>query len=433
MRNYPRTLKRKLLETISQQREELPRYTQDPKRDFTRKRKLPFETLCRTILSMSGQSLNVELQRQFHYEPAAATASAFVQQRRKLHPSVFEDILRRFTFRNRPKQRWNGYTLLAVDGSHVQIPSDIHDKATYFNSTKDGRGYNLLHLNALYDLESQLFLDAVIQNGREEHESRALVELVDRSELTEPVILIADRGYEAYNNIAHIEQKGWNYLIRVKEKQGILSGLNLPDMPEFDACFSYSLSKRLTNRIRKEPQKYRWLPSKVQFDYIRDTSDDLYPLSFRVVRFLVKEDLYETVITNLPEASFPPSLLRMLYHKRWGIETAFRDLKYTLALTHFHARKRSFIMQEIFAKMTLYNFASLLRLHVRFVQPKGKYFYRVNVAFAAHIAREFLLGFVPAVNVEALIASLLLPIRPDQHKPRNMRVKHPACFQYRMI
>ena len=99
--------------------------------------------------------------------------------RRKLHPSVFEDILRRFTFRNRPKQRWNGYTLLAVDGSHVQLPSDIHDKATYFNSTKDGRGYNLLHLNALYDLESQLFLDAIIQNGREEHESRALVEPVD--------------------------------------------------------------------------------------------------------------------------------------------------------------------------------------------------------------------------------------------------------------
>ena len=433
MRNYPRTLKRKLLDTISQLREELPRYTQDSRRDFTRKRKLPFEVLCRTILSMSGQSLHVELQRQFHYEPAAATASAFVQQRRKLHPSVFEDILRRFTFRNRPKRQWNGYTLLAVDGSHVQIPSDIHDRATYFNSTKDGRGYNLLHLNALYDLESQLFMDAVIQNGREEHESRALVELVDRSELTEPVILIADRGYEAYNNMAHIEQKGWNYLIRVKEKQGILSGLNLPDAPEFDACFSYSLSKRLTNRIRKEPQKYRWLPNKVQFDYIRDASDDLYPLSFRVVRFLVKEDLYETVITNLPADRFPASLLRMLYHKRWGIETAFRDLKYTLALTHFHAKKRPFIMQEIFARMTLYNFASLLRLHTCFMQPRGKHLYRVNAAFAAHIAREFLLGFVPAANVEALIASRLLPVRPGQHKPRNMRVKRPAYFQYRMV
>ena len=98
MRNYPKALKRKLLDTICQMREELSKYTTDPKRDFTRNRKLPFELLCRTILPMSGQRLNVELQRQFHYDPTAATTSAFVQQRGKLLPAVFEEILRRFTY-----------------------------------------------------------------------------------------------------------------------------------------------------------------------------------------------------------------------------------------------------------------------------------------------------------------------------------------------
>lgn len=433
MRSYPKALKRKLLDTIHQIRKDLPKYTTDPKRHFTRNRKLPFETMCRTILSMSGQSLNVELQRQFHYDPKAATTSAFVQQRGKILPTAFEEILRRFTYQNRPIRSWKGYTLLAVDGSHVQIPSNIHDQATYFNSTKDGRGYNLMHLNALYDLENQLYLDAVIQNGREEHESRALVELVDRSELKEPVILIADRGYEAYNNMAHIEQKNWNYLIRVKDKQGILSGLKLPNTPEFDAVFSYFLSKRLTNHVRREPQKFRWIPSKVRFDYIKDASDSLYPISFRVVRFAVKEGLYETVITNLPADRFPPLLLRELYHKRWGIETSFRDLKYTLALMHFHAKKRPFIVQEIFSRMTLYNFASLLRLHIIITQPQGKHFYRINTAFAAYIAREFLLGFVPAAMVESLMAKSLLPVRTGQQKPRNMRLKRPVYFQYRMI
>ena len=68
MKNYPKVLKRKLLDTICQIQEELPGYTADSNRDFKRNRKLPFETLCKTILSMSGQSLNVELQRQFHYE-----------------------------------------------------------------------------------------------------------------------------------------------------------------------------------------------------------------------------------------------------------------------------------------------------------------------------------------------------------------------------
>ena len=88
---------------------------------------------------------------------------------------------------------------------------------------------------------------------------------------------------------------------------------------------------------------------------ISGTRDALYPISFRVVRFAVKEGLYETVITNLPADRFPSSLLRELYHKRWGIETPFRDLKYTLALTLFHAQKRPFIKQEIFSRMTLYN------------------------------------------------------------------------------
>ena len=80
-------------------------------------------------------------------------------------------------------------------------------------------------------------------------------------------------------------------------------------------------------------------------------------------------------------------------------------------------------MQEIFAKMTLYNFASLLRLHAGFMQPKGKYSYRVNAAFAAHIAREFLLGFVSAAKVESLIASFLLPVRPGQQRARRAALR----------
>ena len=68
-------------------------------------------------------------------------------------------------------------------------------------------------------------------------------------------------------------------------------------------------------------------------------------------------------------------------------------------------------MQDIFARMTLYNLASLLRLHASFMQLKGEYLYRVNDAFAAHIAR----------------------VRPDQPKTRNMRVKRPVSFQYRAI
>ena len=49
---------------------------------------------------------------------------------------------------------------------------------------------------------------------------------------------------------------------------------------------------------------------------------------------------------------------------RWGIETSFRDLKYSLALSYFHSKKTENILQEIFAKLTMYNFAELITSHV---------------------------------------------------------------------
>ena len=81
-----------------------------------------------------------------------------------------------------------------------------------------------------------------------------------------------------------------------------------------------------------------------------------FPLSFRIVRFSITDSSYETVITNLDSDSFPASVLKQLYAMRWGIETSFRELKYTVGLQHFHAKKVEFVHQEIFARLTMYNF-----------------------------------------------------------------------------
>lgn len=43
--------------------------------------------------------------------------------------------------------------------------------------------------------------------------------MVDRSTIPEALI-IADRGYESYNSMAHIQEKGWYFLIRIKDGHG---------------------------------------------------------------------------------------------------------------------------------------------------------------------------------------------------------------------
>ena len=55
--------------------------------------------------------------------------------------------------------------------------------------------------------------------------------MVANSLLKDPVILVADRGYESYNTLAHLEEKGWNAVIRVKDltNKSMISSLPLPD------------------------------------------------------------------------------------------------------------------------------------------------------------------------------------------------------------
>ena len=110
------------------------------------------------------------------------------------------------------------------------------DCENYFHSKLGEKGFNLLHLNALYDLCSKRYLDALIQPGRKENKFCAFCQMTDRFSYPGKTIFIADRGYESYNVFAHIDKKGLNYLIRVKDKDsnGILGAIQLPQTNTFD-------------------------------------------------------------------------------------------------------------------------------------------------------------------------------------------------------
>ena len=75
----------------------------------------------------------------------------------------------------------------------------------YFQSNPGEKRFNLLHLNALYDLCSKRYLDALIQPGRKENEFRAICQMEDRFPCPGKTIFIADRGYESSLRSTHRE------------------------------------------------------------------------------------------------------------------------------------------------------------------------------------------------------------------------------------
>ncbi|HEZ0775492.1 TPA: IS4 family transposase, partial [Neisseria meningitidis] len=328
MNAYASSLKQKLTSLIREMSATPAPYVKNPEKDFTRKKKLPFEAVMQLLISMGGNSLYKELLESQGYDANTATTSAFVQQRNKILPSAVEFLFHKFTQSHTDLKGYRGYRLLAIDGSDLHFATAPADTDTYFQSQPDARGYNLLHLNAVYDLCNRLYVDAIVQPRRLSNENRALSAMVDRSPIKGKTIVIADRGYESYNNFAHVERKGWNYVIRVKDlaSSGILSGLRLPDSGSFDRDFHLTLTRKQTKSIKAHPEIYKFIPSKSTFDFLDLKEQLFYPISFRVVRFDLPSGAYETVITNLSADDFPPDELKSIYNMRWGIETSFRAL-----------------------------------------------------------------------------------------------------------
>ena len=77
------------------------------------------------------------------------------------------------------------------------------------------KGFNQIHLNAMYDLLNRVYTDIIIQPGMIENEHTALCEMVDRYSGSEKTIFIVDRGYESYNNLAHVIEKGQYFVFKM--------------------------------------------------------------------------------------------------------------------------------------------------------------------------------------------------------------------------
>lgn len=435
MNDYATTVKNTLFKLVDEMSEVSYLFAQNPEIDFTRNRKLNFETLIKFFLSMEGSSLSKEILEYFQYDTDAASVSAFNQQRKKLLPEALEFLFQEFNAAFLGKKKYQGFTILACDGSDINITRNPDDEETYFQSTPNDKGFNQLHLNALYDVLERRYTDALIQPARKKNEYRAMTDMIDRSRVDGNVIVIADRGYESYNVFAHAEQKGWKYLIRVKDisSSGMVSSYPLPNQEEFDITVKKTLTRKQTKAVKQEPQKYKFLATSSTFDYLDLAQNKFYPICFRIVRFRISEDAYECIITNLDKEQFPSEKIKELYHLRWGIETSFRELKYAIGLNNFHAKKVAYITQEIFARIIMYNYCELITTHVVINQKATKHTYQVNYTMAIHICRYFLKAVnIKPPNVEALLQKYILPVRTGRHDPRKVKTQSSVSFLYRV-
>ena len=407
-------------------------FCKNPEADFTRNRKLSFHDYIQFMLQMQSKSVSNEILDFFEHSLSAPTKSAFTQQRFKLQPEGWNFLFHIFVTQCKElsDQLFHGYRLLACDGSDVNIARDPDDERTFIHEGE--KGYNAIHINALYDIMNHTYCDFLVQGKKKLHERAALNTMVNRYSDSVPVILMADRGYESFNVFAHLLQKDMKFIIRMKDinSNGILSAYDLPDS-EFDTYIRTTLTRRHTKKTLGNPDTYTILQPVTDFDFFDDNCI-YYDIEFRIVRILLDNGTYICIATNLSKEDFPLEEIKKLYRMRWSEETSFRELKYTIGLINWHSNKYDGILQEINARMILYNFCELVTAHaVVKTRDNTKHIYKINFATAVNICRAYLKHGSDEIETMLLIQKHLTPVRGNRKYPINLRPKRNRDFMYR--
>lgn len=419
----------------------ISQFTVHPGKDLTRNKKLPPDKLISFLVSEGSSSTKVELLDFFGMDTMRPTDSAFNQQRAKLKPEALETVFKQFHSSVTSSEERSSYRFIAADGSDLTFLSkpSFASSEYYISEGHSAKGFYSMHLNAFYDIETHTYTDALIQPAHQKNEFRAFCDMVDRHEVLPGVknVHIGDRGYCSYNNMAHVIERDQFFVFRTKDihSKGLVGDFDLPDDESFDITVKVTLTRSHSKKIVITDGYRRFIDKKTAFDFIEYGSHDTYELSFRIVRFPLSDNSYECIVTNLPENEFPAEEIKKLYFKRWGIESSFRKLKYTIGLSNFHAYKPEYIEQEIWARLIAYNLTETMINHVVVEKHDTKHEYKVNFTVAAHICRIFLRLTLEkdSIDVMTLLQKELIPIRNERQYPRlkTAHFRKPRYFIYR--
>lgn len=433
MHDFTSNVKQKLQDSISEICTDRVLYVRNPNKDFIRNRKWVLEKLVHFVLTIGGKSLGKEILDFFDYDENLPSVSAFCQQRSKLKPDAFYALFRSFTKKFSKLKCMKGYRILAADGSQLYLPDSCDALDAFHGNGENKKGYYMFQMEAIYDLLNHLYIDACACPVLQASERRMLKELLSNNPFAAPSILILDRGYESYSLLSFLDEQNIKYLIRVRrDDRCILSHFDPGN--ETDMDIHWILGKKDKPDLQIPQAIYKRISDSVKFEQItKDTP--YYDFKTRLVCIELPSGEKEYLLTNLARDEFSWNEIGQLYRMRWGIETSFRMLKYVVELNQFHTKKAENILQEIYARLTVYNYCELITTHIVIKQDASKkYNYQIDFTQAFHICRHYFRSKnISPPTVEVLIRKYIQPIRKDRYYLRKSKRSRPNNhFIYRV-
>lgn len=427
----PSTVRNRFYEVLSHTEDNISAFVNNPGSDMTRHRYCDFKNTVLATLSFSMSRSNTELLNYFGFNcKHIPSKSAFTQQKKKFNNNLFPHLLASFNKATPFTKTFKGFHLVAADGSDINLPTDKRDTVYRIKQARSDNFYFQMHLNALFDICENRFISAVTQPRPQMNENAAFCKLVAECNMPPNTIFIADRGYMSLNTLAHLLEEKRYFLIRAKSPTSsgsITKNILEPDVPS-DKYIKVGVSRFSKNRHTGDFDVFKLIAPKRKFDYIStDNRQSTYTMNLRFTCIEIGDGSYEYLVSNLPTETFSSEDLKDLYWKRWSIETSFRSLKYALSLVYLHSVNRDLIIQEVYAKILLYNITSLIHSYAQDSREllernkNKKHEYKVSFDDAVPIAKELIKGPVKNSTIKALLLRHLTAISTIVKSPRQMR------------
>lgn len=251
------------------------------------------------------------------------TKSAFSLARSKVSLSFFIDLFffvtKIFYKTNIPLKRWKGFILLAVDGTAVRVPDTPEDRCFIGVHENQHGGVAACKILAIHDLLNKVFVRIIPH-------PRAVAELValhlNFDHIPRHAITIYDRHYcDSLLLDRHLKSKK-PCVIRMKTR-GVTVVENFLKSDLTDAVVEFRIGERSYYSAR---DKYG----------LKNKHPRFSTFNIRLIRVELSTGETEVLATNLfDQIEFSTTDFKALYAKRWGVGTAFDEIKTQLKLAVF--------------------------------------------------------------------------------------------------
>ncbi len=319
-------------------------------KDFIRNRVLTFKVMILFLINVLTEGIQSELGTFFAQVESSdtkknkVTNSAFTQARTKLNHTAFVELNELQTnlfHQNADYKKWNGYRLVAVDGSTLYLPSseETQKKFGISETKKNGQKIVLSRISEAFDPLNHITIDACISAYQVCEHDMMLQHL---KHLKKGDLAIYDRNYPGFW-IYKIHQHLWiDYCMRI---QLIGRGKFIEDF----------LASGALEAIVEVSCSYK---SKLK---CKELGLDTEPIKGRLIRIELSSGETEVLVTSLLDmVAFPYSYFQALYHLRWPVEEDYKFLKQRIELGNFTGLTAESISQDFYAKIFMANLTSIL-------------------------------------------------------------------------